>query len=64
MKVYRELINSLPIAVPAADNANFWQRVLSIIRTISGVGAMIPGPYGMISSGVNTITGALTELTM
>lgn len=64
LKVYRELINSLPIAVPAAENANFWQRVLSIIRTISGVGALIPGPYGMISSGVNTITGALTELTM
>jgi len=64
MKIYRETCLSLPVAVMASENANFWSRVLSIIRTLSSVGSLIPGPYGSISMGVNAIANGLTELTL
>lgn len=62
LRAYKEVILGIPLAVPANQNANFWSRVLSILRTVTGVGAMLPGPYGMISGGLNAITGAMTEL--
>lgn len=62
IRAYREIVLSLPIAVMAKDNAGFWQRVLSILRTITGVGAALPGPYGIMSGGVNSIVGGIQEL--
>jgi len=62
LKLYREIALSLPIGVPVRENADFWQRVLRIIRSISAVGAALPGPYGAISSGVNAVTTGISEL--
>lgn len=62
MKLYREIILSLPIAVPVAMNANFWDRVLTIIRRMTAVGSLIPGPIGMVSAGMNTVAGGITEI--
>jgi len=64
LSLYRELIQSLPIAVPAAQNSDFWQRVLRMIRNISGMGAFIPGPVGGISRGVNMVASGIGALTM
>jgi len=59
LKLYREIINDLPIGVPFIDNDSFWSRVLSIINSLSGVGAHLPGAYGGVSRGVNLISGAM-----
>jgi hypothetical protein len=64
MKMYREVILSLPIAVPSSENADFWKRVLAIIRTISGAGSALPGPYGAISGGVNAIATGISNMLM
>ena len=64
LSVYREVILSLPVAVPSAQNAGFWSRVLSIIKVISGVGSSLPGPYGMVSTGINAIAGGIQQMTM
>jgi len=58
LNLYREIINGLPIAVPFAENENFWTRVLQIIRNISGMSAFIPGPIGLASRGVNMLSSA------
>lgn len=55
MELYREIILGLPIAVPFEQNENFWQRVLRIINQITNVGAMVPGPIGLASRGVNLL---------
>jgi hypothetical protein len=62
--LYREIIKQLPIAVGVAENPDFWRRVLGIIRTLSGVGMALPGPYGSLAAGVNLASNALAELTL
>jgi len=59
MKLYREIIKQLPIATTYADNDTFWERVLQIIRMVSGGLSFLPGPYGQIASGVNAATTLL-----
>ncbi len=55
---YRQIIKQLPVGVAYYDNANFWQRVLSIIRGVSSVLKFIPGPYGMIAGGVHELVSS------
>lgn len=62
LKLYREIVLNLPVGVSYLDNANFWTRVLSIIKTLSGGASYIPGPIGMISRGVNLVTGGIESL--
>lgn len=64
MRIYRETILSLPVAVSYHENANFWQRVLTIIRSLTGVGAMLPGAYGTVSRGANLLASGIQTLTM
>lgn len=62
IKLYREIALSLPVGVPVRENSEFWQRVLRIIKGISGFGMSLPGPYGAISGGVNAITSGIQML--
>lgn len=62
LKLYREIALSIPIGVPVRENADFWQRVLRIIRSVSAAGAAMPGSYGAISSGVNALATGISEL--
>lgn len=62
MRLYREICLSLPVGVPYRDNADFWKRVLSIIRAISGTTSAIPGPIGMMSGGLHAITSGIADL--
>jgi len=64
LDLYRKIINELPVGVSFVDNDGFWARVLAIIRNISGAASVLPGPYGMAASGVNTLATALGQLTM
>lgn len=62
IKVYRQIINELPVGVSFVDNENFWRRVLEIIRRVSGTMSIIPGPYGMAAGGMNSIATALETI--
>lgn len=64
MALYRKIIQQLPTAVTYYDNDSFWQRVLQIIQSISGVASFAPGPIGRIGKGVSIATSAVRELTM
>jgi hypothetical protein len=62
LDLYRKVINQLPPGVSFVDNDSFWQRVLQIIRQISGGMSVMPGPYGMAAGGVNKISNALEQM--
>lgn len=61
---YRQILMSTPPGVSYYDNAGVWERILSIIRTVSGAVSFVPGPYGMIGKGINLTAEALTALTL
>jgi hypothetical protein len=58
IELYRSIINGLPVGVPFEDNDSFWERVLRIVHQLTGVGSILPGPYGMASRGLNLLSGA------
>lgn len=62
LDLYRKIINQLPPGVSFVDNESFWQRVLQIIRQVSGGLSVIPGPYGLAAGGVNKISDALEQM--
>lgn len=62
MSYYRQVIKNLPVAVAYYDNANFWSRVLDIIRKVVGVMRLVPGPIGGIASGVDLISSGISSL--
>lgn len=64
MEMYSNLKMRFPVAVPCVENAKFWENVLRMIRTISQAGSFLPGPLGLISGGVNTITEAINGMVM
>lgn len=59
MALYKAIIKELPIATTYMDNDTFWERVLQIIRMVSGGLSFLPGPYGQIAGGVNAATNLL-----
>jgi hypothetical protein len=62
LDLYRKIINQLPPGVSFVDNEGFWQRVLQIIRQVSGGLSFVPGPYGMAAGGVNKVSEALEQM--
>jgi len=60
-KLYGELDENLPIAVPAKDNPNFWTSMLDLIRPASGVLSALPGLGGKIAKGVHAFSTMLDQ---
>jgi hypothetical protein len=58
---YHKVACNIPIAVVSALNDSFWQRVLNIIRTVSGPLSLVPGPIGGIATGVSGIANAISS---
>lgn len=64
LKLYREIVNELPVGVHYLDNDTFWQRVLDIIAKLGYAGSFLPGPYGMISAGVGGVATGIRNLAL
>lgn len=62
MELYRAIILQLPVGVSFLENEGFWSRVLKIIQSVSGGLSFVPGPYGMMASGVNTVANGIESL--
>lgn len=58
-RLYGALQANLPVAVPSRENPDFWNTVLSIIKPLSGVASLIPGPIGAVSKGVHAVSSVL-----
>lgn len=64
LDLYNDIIRELPVGVTYLDNENFWKRVLDIVKRVSGTLSILPGPYGMLASGVNSVATGIGSLTM
>jgi len=64
LALYRKIIKELPIGVSFLDNDGFWSRVLGIVKRMSAAGAFMPGPYGMVSGGINSVISGMESLFM
>jgi len=60
LRLYREIERQLPIAVRAKDNPDFWNSVLSAVKSASSALSALPGPYGAVASGVHAVASALS----
>jgi hypothetical protein len=64
IELYNQLKMRFPVAMPCDENAKFWEHVLRLIKTVSAAGMFLPGPYGIMAGGVNTVATALSELVL
>lgn len=64
LDTYRKAMTQIPIAVVCAENAKFWESLMKIIRSMSTAAAFVPGPVGMIGTGVNAVMDGVAALTM
>ena len=64
LELYRKCLNEIPLAVVCAENAKFWEIVLKLIRGFSNAASYVPGPIGLIGTGVGMVTDAIAGLTM
>jgi len=55
LSAYSMIRNELPVAVPCAQNADFWRRVLSLLRGMFKAASFIPGPVGMVGQGMTAL---------
>lgn len=55
LEVYAKIRNELPVAVPAAHNADYWKRVLQLIHGVIKGASFVPGPVGMIAKGIDQL---------
>jgi len=62
LELYAYIVKNLPIAVSYFENDSFWQRVLAIIRSVTGAVSHIPGPIGAIASGVGSTVNGIASL--
>jgi hypothetical protein len=62
MEMYERLVQNMPIAVPAAANANWWRNILAIAKTAGYVIGHFPGPVGAIGRGVEAVSQGFEEL--
>lgn len=58
-KLYGAIQQNLPAAVPSKDNPDFWRTVLGLIKPLSGIASLIPGPVGNVAKGVHAVTAVL-----
>lgn len=58
-KLYGNIQDNLPVAVPSRDNPDFWKSVVSMVKPLSGMASLIPGPIGGIASGVHALSSVL-----
>jgi hypothetical protein len=62
IEAYSRMKMRFPVAMPAADNARFWETVVRVFKEVTGVGMLLPGPIGVISGGLNTAASAIHAL--
>lgn len=61
LALYREMVRHIPMAVPDAQNPDFWGTVLDAVNTGSGLLSAVPGPIGMAAQGAHAVSSVITR---
>jgi hypothetical protein len=64
LEIYKYVCSQLPVAVSYRENSVFWNRILQIMLRASGGLSYVPGPVGMVSTGVNSLLKAIESITI
>lgn len=64
MAIYRKIANEIPIAVVAKMNASSWDRISQMIVNMLKAGSYLPGPAGVISSGLSMAMAGIRDMTI
>ncbi|CAA34083.1 unnamed protein product [Nodamura virus] len=62
LAAYRKIARDIPIAVACKDNATFWERVRSILKSGLNFASTIPGPVGVAATGIKGIIETIGSL--
>lgn len=63
MALYKTMAETIPMAVPHAQNASFWKSLMNIISTgLSSLGTLVSGPWGLAASGAGTLASAFGNM--
>ncbi len=62
LALLKEYHKRVPTAVCCKDNANFWETFIKFLRGASRVASYLPGPVGLIGSGVGELLDTGTGL--
>lgn len=62
LKLYRELIDELPIAVTYFENDSFWKRLLGTVSRVGSTLSVIPGPWGALAGGIGGVSGTIASM--
>jgi len=61
LTLYEKFAKEMPIAVPAFENAGFWERFLRVLEAGGSLISLIPGPVGMIGRAVGVAAGSIAS---
>lgn len=61
LTLYEKFAKEMPIAVPAFENAGFWERFLRVLEAGGSLISLIPGPIGLIGRAVGTAAGSIAS---
>jgi len=60
LHTYRRMAHAIAIAVPACQNATFWENLLRVVQAgFGGISNVVPGPLGMIAGGISGVARGL-----
>lgn len=52
LKVYRDIVRDLPVAVTYFENDSFWKKLLNLVGKVGSALTVLPGPYGAIAGSI------------
>jgi len=64
LELYRKVSGEIPVAVSCDKNASFWQFVSGIIKRVAAVASYMPGPVGLVGTGVSAAIAGIEAMTL
>jgi len=64
LEIYRKISSEIPVAVSCDKNAMFWQYVSGIIKRVAAVASYMPGPMGIVGTGVSAAIAGIEAMTL
>lgn len=64
LELYRKISSEIPVGVSCDKNASFWQFVSGIIKRVAAVASYMPGPVGLVGTGVSAAIAGIEAMAL